>query len=101
MQEDLRDSKPTFLDYQHADHASALGIKYVADLVEWLRWEVSRGNDASVALIRQRRNEEAYYAAAKAEALSEILLVLSSVEQPETSQEDDFRDPALPDGEVG
>lgn len=96
--EDRKD-RPSFLDYKHVDHASARQIKYVGDFVDWVKWEIERAVEAVVALTSQRRHEEAYYASAKAEALTEILLLVSAPDEPAGAVEEKFFDPAMPEGE--
>jgi len=82
-----------FLLYKQADHIAARENPYVRDLVAWLSAEGLRGEQAAVNLLRAGREKEAYYAAAKAEALDEIWKVMHRADPHESAPErEDFID---------
>lgn len=90
---------PRFLLYKAAEHEQArTSSPYVRDLLAFLEHEGLRGEQAAVVLVRQREFDKAAVAAAKAEALQELLDIMHRPDLKEAEPEPEFEDPNLPPG---
>lgn len=82
-----------FLLYRQADHVSARENPYVRDLIAFMYAEGLRAEQAAVNLLRAGEEKKAYYAAAKAEAMEDILRTMTREDpQEEKPEDDDFID---------
>jgi len=89
------DDLPPFLKLNQADMSAWREHPVTRDFLGWLEWEEGRGREATIALIREKRYDEAQRLVGRIETIDSIRVFAHRTDAPAAQPDEVFIDPAM------